>query len=249
MLLEAIVTGDVKIVPIPGDPRTVLVKHGKSMTERAVAVPIRSHKVLSVEDAIAVAKQAAQPGHANSPEVWHSPNKIVVVLDAADRRDTATMAFECSTQYAKLCELETRGPLDQKKLISLLRVDFAGCIDLPGLLTSVRKIKFRASTSGESNVQHGNESLGKSVEAEVSGVDAAFPEEVVVKVPVYRNYGEDGFRTSVVCALEIDPPTQTFSFRPLGGEITRAMHAAQESIGARLRDGVGETVPVYFGEP
>jgi hypothetical protein len=51
----------------------------------------------------------------------------------------------------------------------VLRIDLQGTINRAALLTAVRNIKFRVSDSGASNIQQGNESLGRTIEAEVTG--------------------------------------------------------------------------------
>lgn len=71
---------------------------------------------------------------------------------------------------------------------------------------------------------------------------------MTLQVRVYKNFGEDE-RWPIRCDLEIDPHEQRFTFRPLPGDVSEAQLFAQGSIRQRLQSALGESVPVYFGEP
>jgi hypothetical protein len=244
----AVDAADARIIGLPLEPRKYLVQHGDNLEYRDIPPPLRNHKVGSVEDLIQLAKDLDVGGNEEQKSiVWHSYCKAVLVVDGNDRRDLATLPLEYGDQFKTLSNLEQKGWIVQRDLIQLLRVDLKGCITLSNLIENLRKIKFRVSSAGDANVQHGNESLGKSVEAEVSGTDV-IPEDVIVNVKVYKNLGETE-RFPVCCALDIDPHEQKFRFRPMADELEVAKQQAQESIRRRLNLGVPEGVNVYFGEP
>lgn len=231
-----------RVVEIPGDKRKLLVASSDGVSEREIPAPLRNHQVATVEDLAALANRAS------GASVWHDFTAVHLLWDDEDRRDRTKLPLEYSDEWNTVTKLQTQCKLDQKQLVRLLRVDLADCISLPSLITSLRKIKFRASTSGEGNVQHGNESLGRQVEAEVTGIDSTIPEQVTLQVRVYRNFGEDE-RWPVRCDLEIDPHEQKFTFRPLPADVNEAQLLAQGSIRQRLRAAINVLVPVYFGEP
>lgn len=237
------------VVEIPGDKRTVLVADSSGTKERAIPAPLRSHKVATVEDLARLATHASKGiGGDNTPTVWHGFAAVTLLWDDEDRRDRVTLPLEHTDEWKVIASLGRQSPMGQREIIRLLRVDLCDCINLPSLITSLRKIKFKTASSGGANIQHGNESLGREIEAEVSGIDGSIPEQVTLQVRVYKNFGEDE-RWPVRCDLEIDPHKQEFVFRPLPADVNEAQLLAQGSIRQRLQTALTGAVPVYFGEP
>jgi hypothetical protein len=143
-------------------------------------------------------------------------------------------------------EAKGRPSYKQADFVRLLRITFAGCLGPAGnLLEIVRKIQFRVNQAGRSEVQHGKASIGKSLEAELTGA-GALPEEVVFQVPIF----ESGFQDleMVGCALEVDPQTETFQLIPYPRSIEEALSVAEERLGAELTASL-EGVRVFHGVP
>lgn len=227
---------------LPGDGRKVYVDQGGTLTPLDVAPGLRSHRVDSVDDMIA----AAQKWNV-APVLWINGDSVVLVTDDADRRDKITLPLVKSNQFAKLIELAKDPELDQPELIRLLRIDLPGAAGRAELLATVRNIKWRTASAGNANIQHGNESMGKTIEAEVSGA-GNIPEQVLVSGPVYRNHGEREAAFGVLCDLEIVTADQVFRFKPLPDEIEKVTDAALAGIRDRLVDGLGK-VDVFYGTP
>lgn len=208
----------------------------------------RRHVAGSLDTVVTLAKEHAETS-ALSAVIWYSRKAIVCLLDDATRRDQVRFDLQCSKQIETLQVLEgIRKPFKQAELLSLLRVTFAKCLDQTGNLVEIlRRIKFRQASAGESVVQHGKSSLGRSVEAELTGT-GALPEYVTLHVPIWTNLvvGEQ----SVQCALEPDAATETFQLIPLPGEIENATQRAERVIYERLLDAVGDApIAVYLGTP
>ena len=109
-------------------------------------------------------------------------------------------------------------------------------------------IKFRKSDSGASSIQHGSESLGRTIEAEVSGA-GDIPESVVVSCPVYANHGEREKTATIMYDLEIVPADGQFRFRPIPDELERVIDAALDDIRTRIVDALPDGSAVFFGSP
>jgi hypothetical protein len=115
------------------------------------------------------------------------------------------------------------------------------------LLTAVRSIKFRTSEAGASTIQQGNESLGRTIEAEVTGA-GDIPESVLVSCAVFSNPGEREKTFTVGCDLEIVPAEKKFRFRPIPDEIERVTDAALAGIRDRIADTL-QDIAVFYGSP
>lgn len=231
-----------RLVNIPGDGRKAYVDQAGKVTPYDVTSPLREHRVNSVADLIAAA------GKWNtSPVVWINGDAVVLVPDDADRRDSVTLKLSKSAAFAKLICLNQSPVLDQQALVRVLRIDLQGTINRVALLTAVRNIKFRVSDSGASSIQQGNESLGRTIEAEVTGA-GDIPESVVVSCAVFANPGERELTFTVGCDLEIVPADKKFRFRPIPDEIERVTDAALQGIRERI-EGELKGVAVFFGSP
>jgi hypothetical protein len=136
---------------------------------------------------------------------------------------------------------------DQPAMIRALRLKFIGAEKRAELLTAIRSLKWRQSSEGFADVQHGKESLGKSVESEVTG-SGSIPELVVITCPVFSNPGEEENEVGIGCDLDINPAEQTFSFQPIAGEIDAAVASALDDIRKRI-EAACPTVLVLFGAP
>lgn len=228
------------LLSIPGDGRKAYVDQAGTVTPYDVPPSPRSHTVDSVEDLIAAAGLWD-----NGAVVWINADKVVLVIDDADRRDTVTLPLVKSHQFQTLVRMSNTPQMDQQQLIRLLRIDLPGALSRAELLTTIRQIKFRQSSSGESNVQHGSESLGRSIEAQVTGAND-IPEQVAVSCNVYQNPGEREFTATVMCDLEIVPTEQKFRFRPLPDELERVTEAAIAGIRERIAQDIES---VFYGTP
>ncbi len=231
-----------KLLSVPGNGRKAYVDQGGTVTPYDVTPPLREHRVNSVADLIAAAEKWD-----TAPVVWINGDAVVLITDDADRLDSVTLRLSKSAAFAKLIALNQSPVLDQQALIRVLRIDLQGTINRADLLTAVRNIKFRVSDSGASNIQQGNESLGRTIEAEVTGA-GDIPESVVVSCPVYSNPGERALTFTVGCDLEIVPADKKFRFRPIPDEIERVTDAALQGI----RDRIDEALPdvaTFFGSP
>lgn len=250
LAVEAARAKEPRIVPIPGDPRNVFVdRAGTGGWEKEPLPPAkRSHRVDTIEDLARLARYALEELELH-PVVWHNEHAVVLVFNQRDLWDSAAVTLHQAPQWQTLAKLAIRTPIRQRELITLLRVDLAGCLPTPRLINAVSHVNFRAASHGESIIQQGRESLGRSVESEIAGVKDAIPDRETVRVPLYQNVGERELRWDIECDLEVNAAEQVFVFRPLPGEMEEAIATHQADIRGRLIAALGDDVPVYAGSP
>lgn len=235
----------VRFVEMPGNPEGVFIVHGGKREWFALPPPDRRHKVFTVEDLI----EAGKLGWVSDAIVWHSHDQILLVSgDGKHRMDTVRMDLVKSKPFLAL--KDTAGnPRRQREFLALLKQDLRGCVD-EGLATSVRSIKWSNSAEGTSEIRQGRESMGQSINRELTG-ESALPEEVTVDLPVYENLEPPTVPAktyAVECLLVSDANEQIFRLIPLPSELTAAVHEAQQDIRQRLTQGLPD-VPVLFGVP
>lgn len=176
------------------------------------------------------------------PAIFYNTESIVFIYNEKDRGDKATCDLVTSTVWDQLFA----GPplMDQRSFINFLRITLRNCImQGPGLLNLVRTIKFAGTSGMEGNIQHGNESLGKSITNQVTGQDA-FPEEVLLSIPIFENFQRS---YQVPCALIIEPAIAKFQLTPYPLVMQMAMDQVLLDIAAVFGD--DDMPPIYRGQP
>lgn len=228
-----------KIIPIPGDERTVIIATDGGVEYRDIPPPVIAHTVGTLEDLIAFAKA----GTPDKSSIWHDEDGVVLLLDESDRRDFVKLPFEYSKEFALMVQLEaTDSFMTQAAFVRMLRIKLR--VD-PSIVNVFRTIDFKRLDGSKGDIQHGKESLGRSVEAAVQGT-VAIPEELVIGLPLYETLGERQ-NYSVRCAVEVDAQQGTFKLTPFAGETAHVLQEHQGNIHRRLLEHFD--VNVYYGSP
>jgi hypothetical protein len=254
MLQEAIekiarLAGEAKSIQVirpAGEPEHVyLLQHPEGYDRCVAEPPPRRHRVLSLESLMVLAENT----DAKNAVIWYSRAGVTFVFNDGDRRDTAMLELRLSKPVETLLALEKdQRSFNQTDLIKMLRTTFAECLDPAGnLLEILRRIKFSASRSGEAVVQHGKASVGRSLEAELTGT-GALPEYITLDVPIFAQAWA-GWRGLVRCAFEPNAATETFQVIPLPGQIEAAIQQAEDRLGEALVARLTDKVNVYHGCP
>lgn len=255
--VEAIALQGVKahlpiIVKADAEPNGVYyVRQADGTTERVVAdPPWREHKAQDLDTVVAFAKRFVEykdAADAVGPVIWYSRTGVTCVLDDHDRRDTVHMHFGASPQLVHLAE--DRKAYTQAEFIRILRITFADCLTAcDGLLQCLRSIKFRVHSDGTSKVAQGKASIGKIIDAELTGADA-LPEYVTFDVPVF-GVASLPVRALVRCALEVNPQLETFQLVALPGEVEKATSVGENWVRDAVETALGDAeVPIYYGKP
>lgn len=248
---EAVATADAKAalkekvteVPFPSDGRTKTFLHNGELIEKDVPADLRAHSVDSVADIVAAAQRWKTKNI-----IFISGREVVLVLDDDDRRETVTMDLKQTALFETLAKLNESPKMDQTQLIRLLRRDLRKATEAEKILPLVRNIKFKQHTEGSSFVQHGSESLGRTIENEVLGIDKdnPLPSLIVVNTSVYQNPGEEVFSLGIGLDLEILTTEQKFVLKPMPGDLEAAIEGAKGSIRKRLVEQLKEA-GIFFG--
>lgn len=180
-----------------------------------------------------------QYGDAEASVVYYGEDKITLVLDRENRRDRATCKLLKSPQFLWL--LNNKQAMNQASFVRLLRIDLQGCL-LHGseLLATVRNLKWSGNSDASGNLQHAKESLGRAIEASVSGA-GTIPEEVTLQVPVFENFS---FLVSIRCAVEVLVHEQQFRLTPYPLALRRGM---DETMKALLEELEAQPSPCFLG--
>jgi len=174
--------------------------------------------------------------------VFYTETGLVYVFGDDFAKDRALCPLTLSPQFKKLAAVAGQ-PLSQQQFVRLLRVDFNGCVGPEGLLPLVRNLKWTSGGESSGNIQHGRESMGRSITAEVRG-EQAIPEETYLVVQPWENFP---FSTRVDCAIEIDAANKTFALTPYPLSMRRALDAAVDQL-AELLTQPG-LPPAFLGQP
>lgn len=194
-------------------------------------------------------------------EVWYSRAGVVGLRDSIANtsdalRDRITLPLKPSPQLAQLIAWDAakRVTIGQAELILLLRTTFADCTGHhPKLLDSVRKLRVTKAAEVNSQMQQGKVSLGRSMVAEMSGIEL-IPEEITLQVPVFDSAPLSAAIAGVRVAIDPNPEKEVFTLVVLPGDIEAAFARGEVAIGDKLRELlVGESggalVSVYYGQP
>lgn len=203
--------------------------------------PARQHKVRDIETLATIVE-----GRENA-SVWHADNTVVALLDDRDdchRDDRISWSLTPSSKFTALVQQaqQPRAHADFVRwLVQNLRDEFDAAA--PGLLGTIRNLKFRNSDEQSGNVQQGRESMGRQIEAEISGA-TDLPETVLIKV---RRWASLDYVAAVECLLVLDTTERKLSLRPLADQLEQAENGAQEWLDEQLTALV--KCPVHYGTP
>lgn len=264
-------------IPLPGNAHIKRVAIGGQVHSFDLEPEPRDHRAGSLDDLIRLANRfdaepapgddesppaasgagmpavwhttTATDGDSYLPVVWYDPESVVLVIDDEGHRiERATLKLEPSDVFTLLRKIRAEKPwYEQKPFVRLLRIDLAGTLDPVVLLEKVRKLRWENSSATTGAVGRQAESLGREINNRVDSAEP-IPEEVVLQVPVYRTPGETR-RWPLRCTVDADPALGRLQLLPLPDEIERVLALATEDIGARLREGLNDSIPCYLGRP
>lgn len=184
-------------------------------------------------------------GKGPSPVAWMNHDGISIVVNDADRRDMASLTMPITPQFQLLNSGNTAQPRSQADFVKFLRIEMDGTLPDKTLLSLLREMKFENNTAGNANIQHGRESMGKSIEAQVLGL-SSIPEEITVSVRVFA-VPDILVRCNIRCAIDIIVINGQFRLVPLPMQVQDGMAAALATVRTELETAF--KFPVYEGKP
>ena len=228
------------------DPRKLLINVGGVLTERPVPPDPRSHTVNSLDDLSDYVLQAVKKPVGDGPVVWHGKDKIIVILDDADRYDRVCLPLAFSKPYLTLAALDAQPTfLQHPEFVRMLRLKLGLAADQ---ILPFRNVNFARQEGAQGNVVHGGNTLGKSINAQLVNADTV-PQEMTITAKVYDTAGVNkGYAIRV--AVEIDMDRSGFTLVPFPGEVQYLLDQCQAVIAGTLKERFSSAnVPVYYGSP
>ena len=225
------------IVADPYNPRKAYLIHEGKVEEKDVTPPLLNSTLNSIESLRDAVETFGPDG-----SVWYDRRQITVVLDNEDRLEQLHMKLKLSDQLGAIMKLPRA--FDQRSLLLFLKRDLRGAID-PAVITPFRQLDFSKREAAGGTIKHGEESLGRSVQAAVANA-ADIPEFLPVSVLVFTNQ-DLVFRTTITLSVDIDIQRGLIELTPLPDEIENAFCAAENY----LRDVLSShlEIPQFHGVP
>lgn len=226
-------------------PAKLWVRHGTELRQIDAPAPLRGHGLLGYDDLVAALKDSLI---APAPEVYIAGTSVVAFLDRNERRSRVSITLQESARL-KLCrELEAKPRrMQPRDAVKMLRLDLHGGRH-EQVIQALSRVDFTRTGAGKSHVEHGRESLGRSVEAAVQQADN-IPKDFVVGVPVWTNSGFARYAVNIEFGLFLDLDEQCVELRVLSDECQRVVNATMVSLAADLRESLDGNVPVFLGTP
>lgn len=226
-------------------PRIVFVRTDSGVAVHPVPPLDRNHSLRGFDDFVAAVKD---PAIGAEPEVYVGPDKVVALLERDDRRERVTIALTRSARFTKVCALEAQPlRLQPRDAVKMLRLELHGG-NVQHVIQALSRIDFVRTSAGKTDVDHGRESLGRSVEAAVQQADKV-PQDFVLAVPVWSTHGFSRYTVQVQFGIHLDLEAQVVELRVLPDEVERVVGLAMAAAAADLRHALGEGIPVFLGAP
>jgi hypothetical protein len=206
----------------------------------------RAHKLDSIEDLIHFANRfqdfASDTSAYAGPSVWHSIGAITCLVDDSERIDTAMVNLVYGSQFTSLDRHAKDGSVSQVAFVRFLRF---GLGLTEAIIGPFRRLAWNSNTTG--TTVHGASSMGKSIEAISNGTDQ-LPDRITLEIPIYSTRGADTHH-KIPCGVDVDVDNQRLQLVPEPDAIERAIDAAQGLLRKALREGLHDSIPVYYGTP
>lgn len=235
----------------PNDRKKIVQFDGKLQTFD-IDPPPRKHAVRTLGDIVTAANrwqkvQGETDVAPRSGVIWIGDASVVLLPNDDDRRDSVSMPLVRTDLWQTLLNLKQNSCVDQPAMIRLLRTQFAQVAGATELLAKVRLIRFRSAEESNSEMNHGKESLGMSIEREIVG-GQDLPEQLEVFVSPWLNGNAIG-PSRVRVDVEIRVADKKFSLRPNPDDLAAAEQEHQEAIAQHLQDELGPKQTLLFGTP
>lgn len=237
-----------RIVTAPNEPPHVyyVVNAAGDMEKKFTEQPLPNDTAGDLDTVVKVWQDSP-----DAVAIWYSRTAVIGVL----RKGRVTMPLKESPQLAQLIAWDAarRVNVSQRELVMLLRTTFADCLPaFPNFLDNVRKLRTTKAAEVNSEIGKGKVSLGKSVVAEMSGIDR-IPDEIAFRVPVFSAASLLAYADVRVC-VEPSPEEEQFTLAVIPGQIENAWRAGELAIRDKLasligNEGEGFYTVAYHGKP
>ncbi len=212
-----------------------LIEHSdkKIMLIDGEQVDVAKEKLLRMHNANNVESFVGYEGE--NSVIWHSGNRAFMIVDDEDeqRRDSVAWNLKESSKFVSLAT-QAMKPREHKPFVKFvvknLRDEFER--DVPGLLGTIRNLKFATSDETEADIQHGRASMGRKIEQSVTGA-TELPETIALNV---RRWAGLEIFVEIESLLAVDMDNRTLAIEPLSDSVAQAELDAHKQLGDLLRD-------------
>jgi hypothetical protein len=233
----------VEVVPVSQIRDKILIRKGDAFEWEDIPPPPRASKYHGLDDFVAA---VMDKDICPDPEVYHDGVGLHAWPNRAERREQIHLIGETSDRWTKMSRLVNDTVFDTRALIKFLRFDLNGT-GVETLIPLIRKVDFTRKSDGKNQIEHGKESLGKSVEMAVQQAET-IPESFRVEVARFSNPQLRTIKATITIGIYIDVSSDSFVLRALGDEIKNAEEFIQSEINTRLH-AVLKDVPIFQGTP
>lgn len=229
-----------KVMDSP-DPRHMLIATGNTTTTFPIKRP-RASVFLDLASFIDAVEANTAAGEA---EIYHTADMVCCVMNKDDRWDTLLLKLETTQHWQTLLALTTAAAFSQKQAVRLLRHDLAaaGC---EAMLAALRRIDFTRRADGTRTIEHGRESLGKSVENAIQNADQ-IPADFRAWTAVYSTPG-CAWPVEIPLTVDLDAEAERIIVAVLPDAMAKALDDTQDRLHHALQDALPE-YDVYHGTP
>lgn len=239
----------IKLVRPESEPSDVylIVNERTGKHDRLIAEPPKLTLAAEGTSAIIEFVKAASD---ESPTVYYSANRIdATKIDSNGRRHAIGLNLPTQDAYRWLCgqSVDRAEVRPQRAFVNILRVIFRDAIPVD-VIKNFRKVVWRADAETESAVAHNANSLGKKINATVSG-ESAIPEEMTLHIGVFDISEALAARYPVRVAVEAHHESKGFLMIPVANDLHKVRAQALEDLMARIRSAIPESVPVIYADP
>lgn len=233
----------VDVVTHPSLPDLVFMRHGDQLTTHQVPPPPRRPTLAGLTDLVAMLRDETIAPH---PEVYVGPTLVVAFLDATDRDERAVLPLTESARFRVCQEIEKNPrPFAPRDLVRFLRQTLWGGASNQ-LIQALSRLDFTRTSTGKTDVKHGRETLGRSVEAIVQQADDV-PEAFTAQVPIWTTPGCPWTRP-VEFSIYLDVEKAAVELSVLSDSCTTARNGALGQLRDWLAEALGH-VAVFMGAP
>jgi len=232
-----------KIQKVEAEPPYVYFLNGE---RRQAQVHPRNHIASSLDMIVRFASRDGNEIHGNL-SCFYDRKAVVFFFDDSERRDKITMPLFVSKQLKTITGwAEKATTLKQKSLILVMRTMFKDCFSPDNFIDTLRTLKWRSLAESEAEAGKTKVSVGRRIEAEVSG-KLEIPDEITLTVPIFES-PFSGITGRIQVAIEPQVDDESFLLIPIPGSIDAAIADAEDKIGDSLRASLPED-RVYYGSP
>lgn len=167
--------------------------------------------------------------------ILFSEAEVVLYMNYNNRRDQARLPLNYSHPFSALLGVfASKASMDHLAFLRFLKYELRGCLPPDSkVCAAISSMKWSSVDELAQQQAHGAESLGRSITNAAHGGERPVPEEVVLKVQVFKQHDYQAF---VPCSIEILPAEKKFRLVPYPGAADTAVSMALDSIQSHFRD-------------